>query len=53
MKAAAPDVRRKRRVLKWLRLEPDAAPVAFDVIEIEEGNCPSRWMLDRGSFPAT
>ena len=51
--AAAPDVRRKRRVLKRLRLEPDAAPVAFDVIEIEEGNCPSDGCSIEAASPAT
>ena len=39
--AAAPDVRRKRRVLKPLRKEPSAAPEAWDMVELDEGNCPS------------
>ena len=37
----APELRRKRRVLKPLRREPDAQPAMPAHVYVEEGNCPS------------
>ena len=46
-------MRRKRRVLKPLRKEPSAAPEAWDMVELDEGNCPSDGCSLEAAAPAS